>query len=116
MKKEQLLNGLAILGILCCIELGVVYYQSNYNPYANPSFCNMNDFVDCDAVAQTSKAVFAGIPLTYWGLFLYSFILMLLHVETLKDIKGLCFLYFSFRNIFIFYFNNIGNYKYFSNK
>lgn len=92
MNKKQLLNGLTILGILCCIELGVVYYQSNYNPYANPSFCNMNDFVDCDYVAQTSKAVFAGIPLTYWGLFLYLFILMLLNVDKLKKVKWLWFL------------------------
>ena len=76
MKKEQLLNGLTILGILCCIELAVVYYQANYNPYAEPSFCNMNDFVDCDSVAQTSKSVFLGIPLTYWGFFLYFFILI----------------------------------------
>ena len=62
MNKRQLLNGLTILGILCCIELAIVYYQSNYNPYAEPSFCNMNSFVDCDGVAQTSKAVFLGIP------------------------------------------------------
>ncbi|MCR5265172.1 MAG: DsbA family protein [Cyanobacteria bacterium RUI128] len=87
MKKEQILNGLAILGILCCIELAVVYYQANYNPYAEPSFCNMNSFVDCDSVAQTSKAVFLGIPLTYWGFVLYFFILMLLHVDTLKNIS-----------------------------
>ena len=86
MKKEQILNGLTILGIICCIELAVVYYQANYNPYAEPSFCNMNDFVDCDSVAQTSKAVFLGIPLTYWGFFLYFFILMLLHVNKIKEI------------------------------
>lgn len=87
LSKRQLLNGLTILGIICCIELAIVYYQANYNPYAEPSFCNMNDFVDCDSVAQTSKAVFLGIPLTYWGFFLYSFILMLLHVDYLKDIS-----------------------------
>ena len=92
MKKEQILNGLTILGLLCCVELGVVYYQANYNPYAEPSFCNINEFVDCDAVAQTSKAVFTGIPLTYWGMFLYLFILMLLHVDKLKEIKWLWFL------------------------
>lgn len=87
MKRDKILNILTLTGILCCIELAVVYYQSNYNPYAEPSFCNMNDFVDCDAVAQTSKAVFLGIPLTYWGFILYSFILMLLHVKKLAKIK-----------------------------
>lgn len=86
-QKTTLLNILAILGILCCIELAVIYYQSNYNPYAEPSFCNMNSFVDCDGVAQTSKAVFLGVPLTYWGFFFYFFVLMLLHINTLINIK-----------------------------
>ncbi len=90
--RRQILNGLTILGILCCIELAIVYYQANYNPYAFPSFCNINGFVDCDGVAQTSKAVFLGVPLTYWGLFLYMFVLMLLHVDKLKKYKFLWFL------------------------
>ena len=96
MKKSQILNGLTILGILCCTELAVVYYQANYNPYSMPSFCSMNDFVDCDGVAQTSKSVFMGVPLTYWGFFLYFFILMLLHVEKLQkiNIRGKMVLYF----------------------
>ena len=92
MKKYKTLKYLTIFGILCCIELAVVYYQSNYNPYAEPSFCNINEFVDCDSVAQTSKSVFLGIPLTYWGFILYGFILMLLHVDTLKKHKWLWFL------------------------
>ncbi len=92
MKKNQILNGLTILGILCCVELAIVYYQANYNPYSEPSFCNINTFVDCDGVAQTSKAVFLGIPLTYWGFFLYFFILMLLNIDKLKILKGLWFL------------------------
>ena len=92
MKKNKILNILSILGILCCIELAIVYFQANYNPYSEPSFCNINDFVDCDSVAQTSRAVFLGIPLSYWGLILYSFILMLLHIDRLKKIKFLKFL------------------------
>lgn len=92
LNKRQTLYGLTILGILCCIELGIIYYQANYNLYSEPSFCAINSFVDCDGVAQTSKAVFLGVPLTYWGLFLYLFILMLLSVEYLKGIKWLWFL------------------------
>lgn len=90
MKKRIL--GLVILGIICCIQLAVVYYQANYNPYSEPSFCSINEFVDCDSVAQTTKAVFLGVPLTYWGLILYLFILMLLYVDKLKNIKFLWFL------------------------
>ena len=90
--KKQVLYGLTILGIICCIELAVVYYQANYNPYAEPSFCSINEVIDCDAVAETSKSVFLGIPLTYWGFILYFFILMLLNVDKLKNIKFLYFL------------------------
>ena len=36
-----------------------------------------------------------GIPLTYWGVILYSFILMLLHIDSLKNFK-----YLSFLNVF----------------
>ena len=82
-KKKSLLY-LTILGILCCTALGFVYYQANYNPYSEPSFCNINEFIDCDSVAQTSKSVFLGVPLTYWGLFLYLFVLMLLFVDKLQ--------------------------------
>lgn len=106
MKKEQILNGLAILGILCCIELAIVYYQSNYNPYAEPSFCNMNSFVDCDGVAQTSKAVFLGVPLTYWGFFFYFFVLMLLHVDKLKTLKINIFKYITTPLWFLKVFKN----------
>jgi len=91
-KRIKILYALIILGILTTIKLAVVYYQSNYNPYAEPSFCSINDFIDCDFVAQTSTAVMLGIPLSYWGMFLYSFILMLLNVEKLKQIKWLWFL------------------------
>lgn len=100
MSKKQILNALTILGILCCIELAIVYYQSNYNPYAEPSFCSMNSFVDCDGVAQTSKAVFLGVPLTYWGFFLYFFILMLLNVDKIAKIKLKNYEIFWFLKVF----------------
>lgn len=92
MNKQKILNILSIIGIICCTELAIVYYQANYNPYAEPSFCNINSFVDCDSVAQTSDSVFWGIPLCYWGFFLYSFIIMLLFSDKLKQCKYLGFL------------------------
>lgn len=89
MKNKSILTILSILGFLSTIKLAIVYYQSNYNPYATSSFCSINSFVDCDFVATTTKAVFLGVPLSYWGMFLYLFILMLLNVEKLFCIKGL---------------------------
>lgn len=87
--QRKTLTILSILGLICTIKLAIIYFQSNYNPYSTPSFCAINDFVDCDSVATTTKSVFLGIPLAYWGMFLYSFILMLLNVEELSCKKGL---------------------------
>ena len=87
LSKHNLLVILTFLGILCCIELGIVYYNANFNLYAEPSFCSMSEFIDCDSVAESSKAVFLGVPLTYWGMFLYLFILMLLNIDFLSKIK-----------------------------
>lgn len=88
MKNKIPLTILAILGLICTVKLSVIFYQSNYNPYAHPSFCSINNYVDCDAVAATTKSVFLGIPLSYWGMFLYLFILLLLNVEKISQIKG----------------------------
>lgn len=89
MKQKTKLIILSILGLICTIKLAIIYYQSNYNPYAQPSFCSINGFIDCDAVASTTKAVFLGVPLSYWGLFFYSFLLMLLFVEKISSLKSL---------------------------
>lgn len=68
---------LAILGVLVCIELLVVYYNANFNPAAEPSFCSINEHIDCDAVAETGFSRLLEVPLALWGLGFYSFILFL---------------------------------------
>jgi protein-disulfide isomerase/uncharacterized membrane protein len=88
LKKETKIAIFSSLGLVISIILCFIYYQSNYNPYSSPSFCSINEVVDCDGVAQTSKSVFLGVPLSWWGVILYSFILMLLNVEWLKKIRG----------------------------
>lgn len=83
---------LAVVGIITTIKLAIIYYDSNFNPYALPSFCSVNQFIDCDGVAHTTHSQFFGIPLAYWGMFMYFFVLFLLFVDTLKHIKFLSFL------------------------
>jgi len=83
---------LAIIGFITTIKLAIIYYDSNFNPYALPSFCSINQYIDCDGVAQTVHSQFLGIPLAYWGMFLYVFIMFLLVVDKLKEIKFLGFL------------------------
>jgi len=83
---------LVLIGIIVTIDLAYIYYQANYNQYALPSFCSVSELVDCDGVARTTESQFFGVPLAYWGLFLYSFIIMLLSVDALKKVPFLKFL------------------------
>lgn len=92
MKKKVLVAILSIIGIITTIKLAVIYYNANFNPYSLPSFCSVNDFIDCDNIAKTTESQFFGIPLAYWGMFLYSFILLMLFVDKLKNFKYLKFL------------------------
>lgn len=83
---------LALVGLILTIKLAHIYYVANYVKYALPSFCSISSVIDCDGVAKTTAAQFWGIPLAYWGMFLYLTILFLTFVEKLKNIKFLGFL------------------------
>lgn len=90
--KTLIIGILLFIGILVTIDLAYIYYQANFNTHALPSFCSVNEFIDCDGVARTVESQFFGIPLAYWGLFLYSFMAMLLAVDILKKVPFLKFL------------------------
>jgi len=83
---------LALAGFITSLKLAMIYYDANFNEYALPSFCSINEFVDCDGVAKTSESQFFGVPLAYWGLFLYSFIFLMLFSPKLKNFKLFRFL------------------------
>lgn len=91
-KKTIIISILVIIGFLITIDLAIIYYNANFNKYAMPSFCSISDFIDCDGVARTTESQFLGVPLAYWGMFLYSFILMLLGADKLKKIPLFKFL------------------------
>lgn len=90
--KKILIAFFTILGFLTTIKLAIIYYDSNFNPYALPSFCTVSELIDCDGVAKTTHSQFLGIPLAYWGMFMYFFVAFLLVVDKLKKIKVLGFL------------------------
>lgn len=92
MKKKVLIGLIALVGIITTIKLALIYYNANFNPYALPSFCSVSEFIDCDGIAKTTESQFLGIPLAYWGMFLYGFILLMLFVDKLKNLKFLKFL------------------------
>ncbi len=87
MKKKIAIALLAIIGIITTVKLAVIYYNANFNPYALSSFCSVNEFIDCDGIAKTTESQFFGVPLAYWGMFLYFFILLMLFVDKLKNLK-----------------------------
>ena len=82
--KTILIGIIVLIGIGVTIDLAYIYYQANFNEHALPSFCSVNEFIDCDGVAKTIESQFLGVPLAYWGLFLYLFIGMLLMADWLK--------------------------------
>ena len=82
----------ALIGIALTIKLGIIYWDVNYNDYALPSFCSINDYIDCDGVAKTTHSQAFGIPLWSWGLFFYLFVIMLCFVDKLKTYRYLKFL------------------------
>ena len=90
--KKIIILILTLIGFITTIKLAIIYYNANFNPYALPSFCSVDEFIDCDGVAKTSESQFFGIPLAYWGLFLYSFITMLIFAPKLKNFRLLRFL------------------------
>ena len=87
MKKKIYVAILAFIGFLTTIKLALIYYNANFNPYALASFCSVSDFIDCDGIAKTTESQFFGIPLAYWGMFLYAFIMLMLVADKLKNFK-----------------------------
>ena len=83
---------LALAGFALSVKLAMIYYDANYNEYALASFCSINEFIDCDGAARTTVSQVFGIPLAYWGMFLYITVLFLTFVNKLKQIKFLRFL------------------------
>lgn len=85
--KKIVILILTIIGFITTIKLAIIYYNANFNPYALPSFCSISNFIDCDGIAKTTESQFFGVPLAYWGLFLYSFVTLLLFADKLKNLK-----------------------------
>ena len=76
-KRLWLIRILALIGLGLSIELANIFYHANFDKTALFSFCSINDYVDCDGVARTRFSQFAGIPLAWWGIFLYLVVLFL---------------------------------------
>jgi len=87
LKKKIWISIIALIGLVTTIKLAIIYYEANFNPSYLGSFCSLNDFIDCDGVAQTSESQFFGVPLALWGLILYGFIFLMLIANKMKNLK-----------------------------
>lgn len=85
--KKWAIAGVALVGVITTIYLAVVYYKANFMVNAHASFCSINDFIDCDSVAKTKDSQFFGIPLALWGMFLYTFIGLMMGAKKLAQTK-----------------------------
>ena len=97
MKIKKILTLIfALAGFALTIKLCEIYYNANFAKYALPSFCTVNEVVDCDGVAKTFYSQFFGIPLCLWGMFLYLFTLLLLFADKLLKFPLLINILFLF--------------------
>lgn len=76
-KQQLFIFLIALFGLIVSVELCYIYFNANFVPNAGASFCRINEFIDCDAVAKTSFSVFLGVPLSVYGVFYYLFIMFL---------------------------------------
>lgn len=98
--KRIILTILALIGFLTSVKLSMIYIDANFNPYALSSFCSINELIDCDGVAKTAHSQFFGIPLAFWGLFLYFVFLFFTYVDKLKNFEIKGFRIFAYFDVF----------------
>ena len=99
--KKIVIGVIAFVGFVTTIKLAIIYYNANFVENAAKSFCSVNQFIDCDSVAKTQESQFFGVPLAFWGLFLYSFIALLMSAKWLSKFRFLRFLE-VFKNPYIY--------------
>ncbi|MDD3149473.1 MAG: vitamin K epoxide reductase family protein [Candidatus Gastranaerophilales bacterium] len=89
MKRNRILAYLliilAITGILFAGELTIVYYNANFAPDSSPSFCVVDETINCDDVARVPESRFLGIPNSLYGILFYLFVLVFAILELFKD-------------------------------
>ena len=100
LSKRIILTILALIGFLTSVKLSLIYIDANFNPYALSSFCSINDLIDCDGVAKTSHSQFFGVPLAFWGLFLYFVFLFFTYVDKLQKVEIRGFKLLGFTEVF----------------
>lgn len=71
MKKNNLSINIAMISTLLSILLHIYltkhFFDVRFVGVAGPSFCNINDYFNCDAVAASPFSSLWGVPVSLWG-------------------------------------------------
>ena len=68
---------LITIGLADSIYLSVSHYRV-YTDIGYKSFCALSRSINCDTVSQSPYSIFWGTPVPVWGIFGYTFLLLLL--------------------------------------
>ncbi|MBN2715371.1 MAG: thioredoxin domain-containing protein [Deltaproteobacteria bacterium] len=85
-----------LTGLGVAVELTHIHYESHTNP-AFKSICAINEAVNCETVARSPWSVFAGLPISVWGMLAYLLFVVLETYSLLrrKVLSGFHFVAFS---------------------
>lgn len=103
-----ILTLLSLIGIIVSI-VSVYHFAGTYYGFSSgPSFCNINQTLNCDAVNQSEFAFFLGVPVASLGLFFYGWLFFFSLAATgdkwLKgESKGIVAFLSAFAFLFSFY-------------
>ncbi|UOF01928.1 vitamin K epoxide reductase/DsbA family protein [Bdellovibrio reynosensis] len=61
----SILTTMAAIGVH--IYLTIHFYGIKYGTAEGPSFCNINEVMNCDAVTASKFSAFLGVPIALWG-------------------------------------------------
>lgn len=65
------------MGVILSVYYIYHFQQARYGFSAQPSFCSLSAFVDCDSLQYTNNAALLGIPIGAWSLFYFLLFIQL---------------------------------------
>jgi uncharacterized membrane protein len=99
MNLKSLTIFLSILSLLSSFYLFWKFEIKNNN---SGFFCNVNQIIDCSKINLSNYAYFLGIPFSLWGIFYFTFLLILLWQK--DKLKKILFFYSLLGILFLPYF------------
>jgi len=90
------------LSILALLSSFYLFWEFEIKNKNSGFFCDVNQIIDCAKVNLSNYAYFLGIPFSLWGIFYFTFLLILLWQNS--KFKKILFFYSLLGSLFIPYF------------